>query len=204
MFKTFAVKLVRSVDPSSLEWPQPGQAISEYGLGQNREYVDLRRFTWGAVERILRYERSLMDRLKPADRSLEELEEELEETNDRLFGLDVGVASAVVALSASRCVPFTSCNAGAFSDGGHFEVYPLVAFYAKPPWVPILLATADRARIGLTNNGGAVVAFVDDIYKLAQFAKGLYQRRGEINRLRLREHSPSRTKCEQLSFVAFP
>ena len=57
------------------------------------------------------------------------IENELYDGDD-LRGLDIGVASAVAALSAARCIPFTSCNAGTFG-GSHAETYPLVGSFAR-------------------------------------------------------------------------
>ncbi len=186
MFKTFEVEVLRTVDPSSLEWPEPGKASTDYGLGGNRQYVDLRRFSWIVVKRTIKHELSLMNELKSSKCAPEDYEdEEFEQVNESLFGLDVGVASTVMALSASRCIPFTSCNAGAFSEGGHHESYPVVAFYTKPAWVSVLVSAAQTAGIGLTNDGGAIVAFADDIYKFPQFSRVLYRQRREINGLKL-------------------
>ncbi len=68
----------------------------------------------------------------------------LYESDEGLFGLDIGVASAVIALSAARCIPCSSCNGGAYG-GSHQERHPVIAFYAEN--------RADRAAIALCRKG---------------------------------------------------
>jgi hypothetical protein len=53
------------------------------------------------------------------------------------YGLDVGVASTVVALSPLGCVPLSSCNGGCYGDF-HHESHPLIVFCAKPMYGPTL------------------------------------------------------------------
>jgi hypothetical protein len=111
-----------------------------------------------------------------------------------LYGLDIGVASTVVALSAARCVPFTSCNGGAFG-AAHYERYPLAAFFAKRATAELLLEKAAEADIGLEQGGnGCVVAFSDDIRKFRRFAEIMIRSRKQFDAVRLR---PSRTGNEK-------
>jgi hypothetical protein len=56
------------------------------------------------------------------------------EPSDGLWGLDIGVASATIALSALGAIPVGSCNAGGF--GGHHQgAFPYVSFFlgGAPP-----------------------------------------------------------------------
>lgn len=107
-----------------------------------------------------------------------------------LYGLDIGVASTVIALSAARCVPFSSCNGGTFG-GNHHEAHPVVAFYAKPGTANLLLAIANEADIGIENGEyGCLVLFSDDVQKFPLFAGAMIHSRKEFNTLRL---SPPRT-----------
>ena len=69
-----------------------------------------------------------------------------------LFGLDLGVASCVIALWAAGRIPFSSCNGGAFGDM-HHERNPLVAFFAMRAWLPVLMTMAEEANVGLINSG---------------------------------------------------
>jgi hypothetical protein len=108
------------------------------------------------------------------------MEEEWYEEPPELYGLDLGVASSVVALSAAHCIPFSSCNAGTFG-GYHHEDYPLVAFYARPPALDLLLACAEKAGIGLVaENTGELVAYAADVLHMRAFANALIQSRNDF------------------------
>jgi hypothetical protein len=93
------------------------------------------------------------------------------------------VAGAVIALSAARCVPFTSCNGGAF-DGGHLERHPLIAFYMRPQLVPIFVEAATSAGAGLEARG-SVMLYAEEITAIPRFAEQLYARRAEIDAIKL-------------------
>ena len=98
-----------------------------------------------------RYERRLIARLQAA----EDLEAEAEridderldcfEPSDGLWGLDIGVASATIALSALGAIPVGSCNAGGF--GGHHQgAYPYVAFFIGGAAPEAIISTARAAE----------------------------------------------------------
>jgi len=121
-YPIFDVSIVREVDRSNLRWPERGEAADETGLGCNREYTDLRRLSWVEARRVYELESSLIYRLESAtdiDDEYHAIEDELLEDYPGLYGLDIGIASTVVALSAARCVPFSSCNAGALGGRRH-------------------------------------------------------------------------------------
>ena len=188
-YRKFDVKLSREVRFAELSWPEPGEAADENCLGCNREYIDLRLLSWAEAKRTLVAEGRLIARIEQT----EELENSVfraeEDEEAELFGLDTGVASTVVALSAARCVPFSSCNGGAFGSR-HHEIYPLVAFYAKPETANLLLAIAGEVCIGLETNGyGFLVLYSDDIRKFPKFAEAMISRRKDLNALQL---SPKR------------
>jgi len=187
-YPKFDVEISQQARVSDLGWPEPGDAADDSGLGCNRAYMDLRRLSWTDAKKALADEARLIARIENAENPEDELsaiEEEYDESEIELYGLDIGVASTVVALSAARCVPFASCNGGVFG-GRHHEVYPLVAFYARPATANLLLAIATEADIGLENNGyGSLVVFSDDIRKFPAFADAMIRRRKELNALRL-------------------
>ncbi len=89
-----------------------------------RQYAYLRRLPWSYAKRVYDLETQIIGRLEGAgdpEEEIDQIEDELyEEDADHLYGLDLGVASTVVALSAARCLPFSSCNAGAFG-GSHLD-----------------------------------------------------------------------------------
>ena len=134
----FDVEIERYVVSERLAWPAPGEAMHESALGCNRNYIDLRRLPWLEAKRVYSVEGKNIARIEASQDSDEEyelIEEELYEDSNGIYGLDIGVASAVVALSATRCIPFSSCNGGAFG-GSHYESYPVVAFFAQPETTP--------------------------------------------------------------------
>ncbi len=197
-FRKFDVEISRSVTLDTLSWPSPGDASDESGLGCNREYCDLRRMPWSEAKRALVLEERLLARLASApdiQEELEKIEEELIEGPEGLYGLDVGVASVVVALSAARCIPFSSCNGGALGDGHHNEQYPLVAFYARPLIAEVILRCAELANVGIHDHGGCLVAYADSVEGMIHFARELTSARSTFRKVRLRKPKSS-TKLE--------
>lgn len=186
--RSFDVKIRRTANAANLDWPEGERFKSDSGLGGNRLYEDLRRQPWWLYKEALAYERAFIRQYETAadDDARTELIEALDEDEDAacLCGLDPGVASCVLALSASRCAPFSSCNGGAF-DEGHHESYPLVSFYVRPPLVPSLLSCAEEAKIGLLDYAGALQVYARQITQMIDFAEVLYRRRRELAAIRL-------------------
>jgi hypothetical protein len=189
-YQNFDVEIVRDLDASQLTWPEPGDATDDSGLGCNRLYADLRGLSWAEAKRVFALEGRLITRIeisKDVDAEYDAIEEELCEEDEHLFGLDLGVASTVVCLSAARCVPFASCNAGVFG-GHHQESYPLVAFFARSQIVDFLLASAVDAEVGLENHGyGCAVVYANDVRKFRTFAQSLISKRSLFRAVQLRQ-----------------
>lgn len=175
-YQKFEVEITRSLSRNGLRWPARGEATSEANLGCNRAYSDLRGLSWSEAARVLELGTRLIERLEAASDSDEEYDliaDELYEDDEGLFGLDIGVASTAIALSAAGCIPCSSCNAGAYG-GSHYEQYPVVAFFAKPPQVDLLLRCAEEANVGIENDAsGIVTAYADDIRNMRVFANAL-------------------------------
>lgn len=186
MLRKFAIKIERIVDVELLAWPEPDMCEDDCNLDCNRDYRDMRGASWTDATRVLALEESLLERLKTADdlaAALDSISDELYEDDEGLWGLDIGVASAVIALSAAGCIPSTSCNGGCFGDH-HHESYPLVSFYAKPAWVPNLLAAAEEAKIGLINeDSGSILVYASNISSMMLFAINLIARSKEFSKL---------------------
>jgi hypothetical protein len=200
MFKypRFDVTIVREVEPEELGWPAPGEAGHDSGLGCNRMYTDLRRLSWGEAKRVLALEGDLIARMESAEEPAEEwatIEDELSETDQDLYGLDLGIASAVISLSAAKCVPFSSCNAGAFGEP-HQEKYPLVAFYARAQAVDLLTVSAEEAGIGLEGNE-YLVAYADDVRRIREFARSLIRRSPLFGGIRTRRSPRPKSKINE-------
>lgn len=179
-YKKFDIKVVRHVDLDKLEWPGTGEATHGSSLGGNLEYADLRRLSWAEAKRIFDLESQLIARIERAtdiEAESESIDDYLYQSTENLHGLDLGVASTVACLSAAKCLPFTSCNAGAFG-GSHREEHPLVAFFARKSAAELILESAVEADIGLRNGpGGCLIAYADDIRNVRSFAGSMLKRR---------------------------
>lgn len=164
-YPIFDLRVERNVHPERLSWPEPGEAMDEMSLVCNRFYTDLRRLSWKEARRVYALEEKYIERIEDLSQSnveREAIEAELEDAYfSGLYGLDLGVASTVVSLSAARCVPFASCNAGAFG-GVHFESYPLVAFYIREEMTTLLLECSEESNTGLNEAAdGCVVVYAN-------------------------------------------
>ena len=149
--RLFPIKIHRHLNFADLADISPDeleQAEEEGALAGNRSYCDLRGCGWGVVRTALDIETKVIDRLKMADdveAEMSAFEEERAIAFDdepALWGLDVGVASATIAISAYGAVPVSSCNAGAFG-GRHPARYPYVAFFLQRTW-PLKYCVAPR------------------------------------------------------------
>ena len=155
--RLFDLEIVQEVDPERLaEIPHEelDQADESGGIVSNHMYEDLRLMTWEDVADAIRIEKSVFCRLAEAVDIISELrafdDERFQEDDPSLalWGLDVGVAAATIAISAFGAVPIGSCNGGAFGDfhqGGH----PYVAFYLPRELANDLKSIAAAAQVGL-------------------------------------------------------
>lgn len=177
--RKFDVEIARRIDDRALRWPSRHEVIDGRNPGCNREYMDLRGLTWGDVDRIADLEAALIVRIETAENSSEEYDKILDELYDDeegLLGLDIGIASVVAALSAMGCIPFSSCNAGAYG-GFHHERHPVVAFFAQSRHTSVLLECAERSGAGLeSNEEGTVILYADDMQKIRAFRDELSHR----------------------------
>jgi hypothetical protein len=202
--RKFEVDIVREIDAHHLDWPERGNAGHDSGLGCNREYSDLRWLSWGEAKRVFRLEGDLIARIESAsdpEVELEAIEEESFECTEHLYGLDLGVASTAIALSAAGCVPFSSCNGGAFG-GRHYEQYPLVAFFARAHAAELLLSAAEEANIGVHGRSYLIV-YADDIRNMRSFAQCLTSRRPLFSAIRKRTAGSKRTLNESQPDLPF-
>lgn len=185
-YPKFELSIERCVDAQRLYWPSRGEAGHDSALGCNREYFDVRGFSWKEAQRVFALETELIDRIEKAEdanATYDDIENEMYDDPDGLGGLDIGVASTVVALSAARCVPASSCNGGAYG-GNHYEAHPVVAFCARDQAVPLLLECAEATGVGLVSeSNGYLVVYADDIRAMRGFAAKLIERSTDFNRL---------------------
>lgn len=176
----------RALDPSRLDWPSEEDAASD-SLEANHDYVDLRGVDWPEVDRILAQERDAVARLLRADDPeaewktiANELSAEAEHVADiidgPLYGLEPGVASAVLALSALGAIPFWSDGGSIHEDAGA-DARPQVRFFALPEHIETLLAAAEHANVSLEPDAGRCVAHAETASGLMDFAEALLRTR---------------------------
>ena len=166
----------RTIAPAQLSWPPESNLASEdYFV---RGYMDMRGLNWEDASGALEMERGILARVA-GDLSVAE-ETMCDEERFEFGGLDVGVSSAVVALSAADCAPISSCNGGA----GHHEAYACIAFYCRKGRLRDLLKAAELAGCGLeSGEAGRVVLYAENVAPLLLFAEKLIEMRNQLERL---------------------
>ena len=190
----------RSVVSVELYWPPESALASEDHFA--RGYRDMRGFVWEDAYHTLKEEQETLVRLAGA-LSVTEMAIS-SEGYPGFYDLDVGVAAAVVALSAANCAPISSCN----GEPSHHELYPLVAFYCRKGRVRDLLKAAELANCGLINgDSGILVLHARHVDALMLFAAKLIEMKDDLKPLskpRLRRNRPPpRGDAGQLAFDIF-
>jgi hypothetical protein len=186
--RTYLQPIIRGLDPDGLAVlsHEAAESGEEDGLEGNQQYRDIRFVTWDEVEMGLDREARLFARFAAADDIDAEAEayvdeiEEAELPEEDLWGLDVGVIGAVLALSALGAVTVTSCNAGGFG-GRHTEAFPLVGFYLPRALATEVMAIATAADVGLDQPHGGLARLYGrtdfDLHRFGQVALARYQGR---------------------------
>lgn len=161
-----------SIPPLSLSylaWFEGEDAAEDSGLGCNRDYRDLRGMTSADLHRVIRAETSLIDQV--LDDGLTDSAFEVDpDCPSEVEELELGTASAVIALSVIGCIPYTSCNGGVFG-GTHAADRLMVGFYMRPVHVEIVREASRSAGVGLTNDRcGGVYVVASDPRSMIAFA----------------------------------
>jgi hypothetical protein len=187
--RTYPQPITRILDPDTLGVLSEEDADrgEEDGLEGNQQYRDLRGMSWAQVEAALRQEAAFFNRLAAAadlDEEAELIEEEREAADfpeDDLWGLDVGVISATLALSALGATPVSSCNAGGFG-GHHVAAFPHVAFFLPRSAAAEVLAVAEEADVGVDVVEGGIARLYGradfDLHRFAQLALNRHDAEG--------------------------
>ncbi len=165
------------VSPEELE-----QGEEDGALAGNRSYFDLRGCGWDLVRTALDIESKVIERLKTADdieaeaSAFEEERVTAFHNEPALWGLDVGVAAATIAISAYGATPVSSCNAGAFG-GQHQARYPYVAFFLPKELAPEIMLCAEAADVGLLcDENGIAQIYGQGEMDLVRFAETAWKR----------------------------
>jgi hypothetical protein len=141
---------------------EEADAGEDDGLQGNQQYRDLRGISWDQVADGLDAEAVLIQRFGASDdidAEAERYDEEREEAflpEEDLWGLDVGVIGATLALSALGATTVSSCNAGGFG-GFHVAQFPHIAFFLPREIAGEVLAIAEAAGAGLAMTTGGLV-----------------------------------------------
>lgn len=161
-------------------------AEDEGFLGGNQEYLDLSFLGL----------RDLADCIAKEDLLLRQLQEEgdrgaaewafiatrkLQDDVDALWHLDVGVASATVALIASGAHPFLSCNGGVLG-AHHSRPHPLIRFYLQNLAKSQLLDWVARSGLSLANEDGILVLSGERLEPFLVFASLVLQTLSAVDR----------------------
>jgi hypothetical protein len=180
--KTYPVAISRALDAGCLAALSDTEADEgeESGfLAGNQMYQDLRTLSWADLAATIELEADLMARLQATDdldAAAEALDDERLDVNepaDGLWGLDVGVASAVVAFSVLGGTPVSSCNAGGFG-GTHAAEHPYLAGYLPTAASSALMKAAVAADIGIAStDDGLVQVFGRTDFDLLRFARAV-------------------------------
>ncbi len=183
--RLFPVKIHRQLNAADLADVTPEeleQAEEDGALAGNRSYCDLRGCGWDVVRTALDIESKVIDRLKMADdvdaeaSAFDEERATAFDDEPALWGLDVGVAAATIAISAYGAIPVSSCNAGAFG-GRHSGSYPYVAFFLPKDLAPEIMRCAEAADVGLLcDESGLAQIYGQAEMDLIRFAQTAWER----------------------------
>lgn len=175
-------------EPSRLSgYPRAAEAESDY-LDGNREYAAaVLDASWSEATEALEIER---DRLAVAARAdnPDEFEDRLDgdlEDWEQLgtYGLDLGVAAAVLALSASGCVTSTSCRGHAGRSGPDRD-YPKVRFFSDRERGDLVSRAAASAGCGFgVDDEGVGMIWAPSVAEMMDFAAELSSRRSAFDAL---------------------
>lgn len=164
-----------SIPPLSLSylaWFEGEDAADDSGLGCNRDYRDLRGMTAADLHRVIRAETSLIDQVLEG-RFTDSASDLHQDWPLEVEELELGTASAVVALSVAGCIPYTSCNGGVFG-GTHAADRLVVGFYMRPAHVEVVREASRSAGVELTDDRcGGVYVVADDARSMIAFAAKL-------------------------------
>lgn len=172
------------VDRDTLDWPYRGEAASDDFCG-NQSYRDLRGLGWRQFQAALARERATIaeyEAMDPEDRRY--AEEEWPDDDRRiqdLMGLEIGVASLGIAISAAGGIPFSSCNGSAFYSEGHLEPVPVVGFFWPLVNLHVLEECIIATRTQLwSNKRGRIVVSAEYITRMIDLAEEIYRRRTSL------------------------
>jgi hypothetical protein len=159
-------------------------------LGLNRDYVPLVDTTWSEADTTTTWECEVLERLAEgaSDAAMfEELAGKIEEedyeaaatVDERLYGLDLGVAGLTMSLAAVGLVPFYSCR-------GHADYAidrtPQVGLFGDEPRLRVLATLAESTGCGLSSQRSGVWLLARSISDLNMLARAVLDAVDEFDR----------------------
>ena len=139
----------------------------------NHSYVDLRNAEIADVAETIAFERRFVIESANLAYDSPEMEDWLAETALAMeLPVDMGVCSAVEALSAVGATPISSCNGGAFTSG-HASDVAHVLFSCRPGLVRKVTEAARLTNCGVINNGRHAEVYATEVEHLIDFAEAL-------------------------------
>jgi hypothetical protein len=152
-------------------WQLPDEETMtcEDGLVQNHYYRDLRWMEWSDYDQIAEDELLLLTCGHEEGSDAYEGFAIQGDNQCWYLDLDPGVASTVAALAAVGAVPVTACRGGE----GHYEKYPLVAFWSGPEHKEAIEAAATQVGADLEAVLDCLVVSSSEVGTLMDFAEAL-------------------------------
>lgn len=166
-----------SVDASRMRGPGEAGPIDR-PPGGNYLYRNFQGASWHLARRMLSFEDLLIAKLEghPEGGDPMPLRQRAPTWLQVLRGLDLGVAAAVLSISAAGGIPVTSCNAGSLG-GHHMECLPVVAFHWDPAkLMPLKLCVRQAGLSMWVHEQGELVIGADYIRRMLLFAEAMQQR----------------------------
>jgi hypothetical protein len=192
MIPKFDVEIqIAQIDPELLRviWIDE---VSSDGVGDNRLYEDFSGTEWEIVRSVIEVENALLREASRRSANIDEFDRAIRDIlrekypdddtpGDALsdfLSLDLGVISAVAALSASGSISTTSCR-GHRVDG---EAAPLVRFTTDEARLGYILAASSSSGCGLLlDNDGMLQLYARDVLSFVAFARELVMARSELD-----------------------
>ncbi len=155
----FSVSGLPPLSLSRLAWFEGAEAANGAGLGRNRDYRDLRGVPLEAVRRVVAIEREQVESVLADGPGCDGCDDGCGGCDSEIDGLELGVVSAVAALSSIGCIPYTNCNGGVFGRE-HMADFLIVGFYLRRAHVETVREAARGAGVGLTNDREGGIMFL--------------------------------------------
>jgi len=157
------------------------------GMVCNHDYTDMRGDSWRQYTQAFDTEKKVIEYADKNSKTIREFEKILEGISNSedfdlgaLDGLDVGIASLTIALSATGCAPISSCRSHPNST---YVDRPTVAFFAGPQIARKLLRLTKDMPIGLFSDDieqgyNGILVFSNSIISMMDYGQKLYKNLG--------------------------